>query len=489
MANTNDKSGVADALDSLRKHRQFFEFDDQERVVKVCISDASNGDELAAHVGNFRYLEKLRFSKTSLTDCGLHHLLALTQLRELCIDGVDGSMITPVGLGHLSSMSHLEYLYIEDARNLDLAGFHCIARLRSLRKLKLCGGRFSDADLAPLTALVNLEELSLSECNQLQGTFCKYLIDLSRFRRLSLGQQASDQGLRSIGRLLTLNELFLTGPFTDVGMETLIELKNLTTFSVVSDRITANGVAMAAELPKLDHFYLDTLPLADDIVAPLIGCSVLEWMVFTRSALSDAALQELRDGLPKCLIEDLQRDRDEFGPRAETKDTVGPRFEQETPFLTLLSKAGDWDLVNGTFHKIGERYDNWVDATQYSPEESVVMLVWHSSGIIDNGGLEYLFASDFPGDPDFRITANAYKTAGLLRGYEAFQEAFALFPGGKIPRERGERNQLYQAANRSARYRLNRKLWQDGRDGTCEKKLAEFVRKNAARLGNLDAAP
>ena len=161
-------------------------------------------------------------------------------------------------------------------------------------------------------------------------------------------------------------------------------------------------------------------------------------------------------------------------------------MEHTTPFLTLLAEASDFDLVNGTFDKIGDRYDHWVDATQYSPEERVIMLVWHSSGIIDNGGFEYLFAGDFPGDPDYRITAEAYKTAGLLRGYEAFQEAFALFPGGTVPHDRAERSQLYQAANRSARDRLNRKLWQDGYDGSREKKLAEFIRKNAARLGDLD---
>ena len=115
------------------------------------------------------------------------------------------------------------------------------------------------------------------------------------------------------------------------------------------------------------------------------------------------------------------------------------------------------------------------------------MLVWHSSGIIDNGGFEYLFAGEFPGDPDYHITAEAYKTTGLLRGYEAFQEAFALFPGGKVPCDAAERLQQFQAANRSARDRLDRKLWQDGYDGTLERKLAEFIRKNAARLGDLDA--
>ena len=101
-------------------------------------------------------------------------------------------------------MSQLEDLYIRDARDLDLAAFTCIARVPSLRKLTLRGGRFCDADLAPLAALVNLEELSLSECNEVHGTFCKDLIGLPRLRRLSLGEiggQVTDEGLASIAEL------------------------------------------------------------------------------------------------------------------------------------------------------------------------------------------------------------------------------------------------------------------------------------------------
>lgn len=220
--------------------------------------------------------------------------------------------------------------------------------------------------------------------------------------------------------------------------------------------------------------------------ATLLGCSALEWLSFTRSGLSDARLQELRDGLPKCDVTDSQRDPHEFGPWADTREANRWEFDSTTPFATLLAKAGDWSLVNNTFVKIGARYDHWVDATQYSSVEKVIMLVWHSAGIIGNGGFEYLFAGEFPGDPDFHITAEAYKTAGLLRGYEAFQEAFALFPGGLVPQDRAERERLYDAANRSARTRLNRKLWQDQHDGSLQNRLAEFIRMHADQLLDLD---
>src|SRR6185369_9517212 len=125
-------------------------------------------------------------------------------LKELSIDGPG---FTSRGLAHLAAMSHLEELYIRDARDLDRAAFQCLARVPSLRELILRGGSFSDEDLAPLAALVNLEKLTLYECEQVHGTFCKHLIDLPQLRELSFGEfggQITDEGMRSIGKLCIL---------------------------------------------------------------------------------------------------------------------------------------------------------------------------------------------------------------------------------------------------------------------------------------------
>lgn len=162
-------------------------------------------------------------------------------------------------------------------------------------------------------------------------------------------------------------------------------------------------------------------------------------------------------------------------------------MDGNTPFKTLLAKANDFDLVDSTFVKIGGRYGHWVDASKYTPQERVIMLVWHSSGIIDNGGFEYLFSGDFDGDPEFRMTAEAFKTVGLTRGYEAFQEAFNLFPDGNVPHDSEKRIAQYEQADKVVRDRINEKHWQDGWDDLREMKLALFIRDNASKLGNLDS--
>lgn len=163
-------------------------------------------------------------------------------------------------------------------------------------------------------------------------------------------------------------------------------------------------------------------------------------------------------------------------------------YDSKTPFKTLLERACDFDLVDATFVKIGDRYGHWVDGSQYTPEERVIMLVWHSSGIIDNGGFEYLFSGDFDGDPDFKITAEAYKTVGLTRGYEAFQDAFKLFPNGKVPHESEERIRHYELAADSVRDEINTKHWKDGWEDLREKVLAKYIREHVTQLGDLDSA-
>ena len=77
----------------------------------------------------------------------------------------------------------------------------------------------------------------------------------------------------------------------------------------------------------------------------------------------------------------------------------------------LLSEPDDGKLCDGAFDRFAE-FSNKIDVDSYSEEERVVTLVLHSFGIIGNGGIEYLFAGNFNGDPGFVYTAAAFKAIG-----------------------------------------------------------------------------
>jgi len=47
MTGAGDQNRVAAALDYLRRHHHYFQFDDNERVVEVVVTDGANVDEIA----------------------------------------------------------------------------------------------------------------------------------------------------------------------------------------------------------------------------------------------------------------------------------------------------------------------------------------------------------------------------------------------------------------------------------------------------------
>ena len=218
MTNVGEPSRIAAALRYLSRIGEFFEFDNQERVVKVYISAPTGGDEIAAHVGQLFDLQSLTFSESNLSDAGLRHLSQLVNLRDLSLQG---SKLTADGLVCLEAMSLLEHLYIETAQYLDLPAFERISRIQSLSRLTLGEGSFCDADLAPLAALTGLEELTLYENENITGTFALHLVGLPHLQHLSPGTRITDEGLTNIAKLSCLLKLYMEGPFTNSGLKQL----------------------------------------------------------------------------------------------------------------------------------------------------------------------------------------------------------------------------------------------------------------------------
>jgi hypothetical protein len=163
--------------------------------------------------------------------------------------------------------------------------------------------------------------------------------------------------------------------------------------------------------------------------------------------------------------------------------TMNPKTRQ------LFDAATDFDLCNGVCLRIGDQYGHMIAADKYRPEERVVMLVWHGSGIIDNGGFEYLFEDDFPGDPGFRLTAQAFEQIDCEQAAAAFREAMAIFPDSRVPPDIDVRVKLYKQASESRREAINMKFWQADWEEAGEQRLrhkvAEYIRRHKAAFAHL----
>jgi len=142
----------------------------------------------------------------------------------------------------------------------------------------------------------------------------------------------------------------------------------------------------------------------------------------------------------------------------------------------LLVTTDDFDLCDGVFCAIAEVTGNRIDAANEPEPCRTVTLVWHSGGIIGNGGFQYLFEGDFNGDPGYRITAAAYQKIGADEAYAAFCDACAIFPRGEVPADIEERLRIYAAHPEERRQAIDSRFF--AADDAQKRLLAQFIRSN-----------
>ncbi len=148
----------------------------------------------------------------------------------------------------------------------------------------------------------------------------------------------------------------------------------------------------------------------------------------------------------------------------------------------LFKTEDEFKLCDGVFVQFAEG-DNTIDARRMEEEERVVTLVWHSLGLIQNGGFEYLLAGEFTGDEGFVYTAAAYKKIGAERAYRCFQEALAIFNDCASSEPRSARAERFAARNRATRDRINNEFFDSVPD--TKTKLASYIRKHADTIKRL----
>ncbi len=84
------------------------------------------------------------------------------------------------------------------------------------------------------------------------------------------------------------------------------------------------------------------------------------------------------------------------------------------------------------------------DTDKLSSPVRTVVLVHAAQGIIDNGGLQYFFESDFPGQPPYSVFVNAYRTIGADAEAQDLAHAVKLFPFADPHKFEGRRNKFLE---------------------------------------------
>jgi len=116
-----------------------------------------------------------------------------------------------------------------DRCTLSEATLQSIAASKSIKRIRLLGSNVSNAGLAYLKDMVQLELLDLNECEQISDVGVKHLQGLTRLRNLSLwGPQITDKGLAYLSKFTDLSALTIRKcDVTDRGFEVLSRMRKL----------------------------------------------------------------------------------------------------------------------------------------------------------------------------------------------------------------------------------------------------------------------
>ena len=202
------------------------------------------------HLAKISCLTNLRILSPGygVTDAGLSHLAALTQLEAL---DLRHSRVSNAGLAQLATMTRLQELNLRDLPITD-DGLAFVARLGSLKKLNLEGTKVTDTGLTHLRVLSQLRSLSLAQTpitdqGLVQLRSLALLTDLDLYKT-----KISDVGLSQLREMTQLESLELGYTnVSDAGLANVTNLKNLESLVVAYTKVTGAGLKLLEDLPHL----------------------------------------------------------------------------------------------------------------------------------------------------------------------------------------------------------------------------------------------
>jgi len=250
-------------------------------------------DRCMPHLGRLTGLKVLKLYGSAVTDDGLGRLEPLTSLERLWLpEGVSGK-----GLAHIARLPALKAVYIYSPR-LTRQAFSHLARIASLEELALVGD-MRYVDYTGLPELAKLPSLTYLAYAAPDDRAMAYVGKLRSLRTLNLGwSKISDAGMAPLSNLTQLEVLALyhVETITGAGLAHLRPLHSLRKLHITFTGTRTEYLSHITALKSLEDLKLPWCFDTDDILAQLAGLphlKVLSLGMYSNSRITDAGLAHL----------------------------------------------------------------------------------------------------------------------------------------------------------------------------------------------------
>jgi Leucine-rich repeat (LRR) protein len=241
-------------------------------------------------------LERLRLGSTRITDDGLTDLAPLKGLKELELQFTKVALADPA---KVRLPPNLETLYLKSCP-LERADLSILNTLLKLHELDLREAMLADAQLAPLGKMTGLRRLELGG-NPITNDGLVHLAPLTALKELGLkGAKATDAGLAELCRSGSLRELNLrsTAAANDVA-KALAGTGKLQVLLLGGCRQFGDAqAARLAALTELRELDLSDTPLTDVGLDRVAGLPNLTGLNLIGTKVTLGAVQKLREKRP-----------------------------------------------------------------------------------------------------------------------------------------------------------------------------------------------
>lgn len=239
----------------------------------------------------FSNLTELSLYDSAMTDDDLVSLSSCRRLRNLAISSCAG--ISGKGLCRLANACELEYVAIFKTQPEDLAA---LREAKTLKKLHLDASTMKNADIAVLASIQSVRHLELSNAQSLTDEGLRQLARMTSLQQLLITHaKISDAGIQCL-MALDLQSLNISGvPLTRLSIQRIAEERSLVSLSLCNSGLGDAEADCLNQLPLLESLYLNNTKVTDEGARLISTCRHLRELALLNTKVSDVGIERLSE--------------------------------------------------------------------------------------------------------------------------------------------------------------------------------------------------